>query len=319
MDGHEEMDKGDKKPAIIIHGGAINPLNKEFNNGVSEAAIAAMQILEKNGSSFDAVTKAIETMENNPIFNSGTGSWLNLSGEIEMDAIIMDGRTLKAGAVGCIQKVKNPILVARKVMEETDHILLVGTGAEKFARASGFAEYDPMTKERKAVWAEMKMKLRQGEKLPMFEYWEILKKYASDTVGAVAIDVNGNIAAGTSSGGFPMKLPGRVGDVPLIGCSTYAQNSVGGVSITGHGEVVMKHLLAKKIIDNLNHASSVQTLIEDTVRSVSRQEKGKILLAIIAMDKNGNIGAARNVELTPHAYFSKGMKKPRVSFAPIVK
>jgi len=319
LENWKKREKNWIKPAIVIHGGAINPLNEEFNRGVSQASVEAMSILENGGKSLDAVVRSLEVMENNPIFNAGTGSWPNFNGEIEMDAIIMEGKIRRSGAVGCIQMVKNPILVARKVMEETDHILLVGNGAERFARNAGFRNYNPITESRRVEWQEMVGKLKHGENVPLFEYWKKLKKYASDTVGAVAIDVNDNIAAGTSSGGFPLKLPGRIGDVPLIGCSTYAQNLVGGVSITGHGEVVMKNLIAKSVCDELAKGSQVQPLVEETVRKISRTEKGEILLTVIAMDQHGNIGVARNAELTPHAYFRKGMKKPEVSFAPIIK
>lgn len=307
------------EPAIVIHGGAINPLSKDFTNGVSEAAREGISIMEKKLSSLEAVVRAIEVMENNPIFNAGTGSWPNLDGQIEMDAFIMDGKTLKAGAVACIKMVKNPILVAKKVMEETDHILLAGEGAEKFARNSGFAKHNPLTEERKKQWEDLIHKLKRGEKLPMFEYWKKIRKYVGDTVGAVAIDSEGNISAGTSSGGFPLKLPGRVGDVPLIGCSTYASNHIGGVSITGHGEVVMRYLLAKKVCDTIAEGQEAQEAVENTIKFVNKEEKGNILLTIIAMDKRGNVGAARNVDATPHAYICKGMRDPRVNFAPIVK
>jgi beta-aspartyl-peptidase (threonine type) len=305
-------------PGIIVHGGAINPATKEFEDGVSHAALMGMKLLNQGKTSLEAVVKAVEIMENNPIFNAGTGSWPNLSGDIEMDAIVMDGKSLKAGAVACIKMVKNPILVARKIIDETDHILLAGDGAEKFARTLGFEEYDPLTPQRKAQWEAMVAKLRKGEELPWFKYWKHVKKYLGDTVGAVAIDAHKDISAATSSGGFPLKLPGRVGDVPLIGCSTYA-SGLAGVSITGHGEVVMKHLLAKGLCDDIGEGEDTQKTIENAVRTISREEQGNILLAIIAMDKCGDIGAARNVEETPHAYFCRGMKSPKVGFASIVR
>lgn len=303
---------------IIVHGGAINPTTEEFNKGVVDAVLAGMRILENGGSSIDAVTEAIRIMEDNPIFNAGTGSWPNLYGEVEMDAIIMDGRTLRAGAVACIKAVKNPILVARKVMEETDHILLVGEGATNFARKMGFNFYNPLTEERKRQWEETLNRLKRGEKIPMFEYWKKLKKFMSDTVGAVAMDVYGNIAAATSSGGFPLKLPGRVGDVPLIGCSTYASNNGGGVSMTGHGETIMKHLLAKRIVDEMEKGKNAQTAVEDAIRFLNKVEQEKTLIAIIAIDKEGNVGAARTTANTPHAYIRKGMEKPELNFAPII-
>ncbi|MEM4334709.1 MAG: isoaspartyl peptidase/L-asparaginase, partial [Candidatus Caldarchaeum sp.] len=135
--------------AIVVHGGAINPLDEKFNKGVSEAVETGIDLLLRGGSAVEAATEAIRVMEDNPIFNAGTGSWLNLKGEVEMDAIIVDGSTGRTGAVAAIKRVKNPILVARKVMEETDHILLVGEGASEFARYFGFKDYDPVTEERR--------------------------------------------------------------------------------------------------------------------------------------------------------------------------
>lgn len=309
----------DRTPVIVVHGGAINPPTEEFNKGVMDAVLEGMHILEKGGSSIEAVVQTVKTMEDNPIFNAGTGSWPNLYGEVEMDAIVMDGKTLSAGAVACIKAVKNPVLVAKKVMDQTDHFLLVGEGAVNFARMMGFNFYDPLTPQRKRQWEETLSRLKKGERIPMFEYWKKLKEFMSDTVGAVAMDIDGNIAAATSSGGFPLKLPGRVGDVPLIGCSTYASNNGGGVSITGHGEIVMRHLLAKKIVDEMEGGKSAQTAVEHAIHFLDRVEREKTLIAIIAVDRQGNVGAARTTADTPHAYISIGMDKPKVNFAPIIR
>jgi beta-aspartyl-peptidase (threonine type) len=175
--------------SIVVHGGAINPLDALFNKGVSDAALTGFKVLKMGGSALDAVTQAIVNMEDNPIFNAGTGSWANLAGDVEMDAIIMDGSNGASGAVASIRRVKNPILVARKVMEETDHILLAGEGATQFARTLGFRDYNPLTKEREATWKEMRDKLLRGETVPMTSYWSKISKFIrSDTVGAVALD-----------------------------------------------------------------------------------------------------------------------------------
>lgn len=309
------------KAKIVIHGGAINPNSGEFLEGVGKAAQEGIKILKNGGSALDAVTEAIYILEQNPIFNAGKGAWPNLKGEVEKDAIIMDGKTLKAGAVAAVKNVKSPIKVARKVMEETDHILLVATGAEEFAKSFNLYEEHKIPEARLKEWQKLRKNLVEGKNVPLLSYWKKISRWAKigDTVGAVAIDKEGSIAAGTSSGGFPMKLPGRVGDVPLIGCSTYADNNAGGVSITGHGEVVMTYLLAKRIVDFMREGYSAKFATEWIVSFVNELTEGKALFAVIAIDKNGNIGSARNTELTPHAYMDESMDKPLFNFSKIIK
>ena len=292
--------------AIVVHGGAINPLTEPFNSGVKNVVLAGYQILKRDGSALDAVTEAVRLMEDNPIFNSGTGSWPNLAGEIEMDAIIVDGRDVSSGAVGCISRVKNPILIARKVMEETDHILLVGEGATRFARSFGFPDYDPLTEERQTEWSALRDKVRKGETTSMMKYWSKISKFAlADTVGAVALSSKGDIAAATSSGGFPLKLPGRLGDVPILNCSTYASN-ICGVSLSGHGEIIIRMTLARRIHDLVEAGESPQTAIETAIREAINHLESRegVLMAGIALDKEGNVGMARNTDATPHAYIS---------------
>ena len=305
------------KATIVIHGGAINPDSGQFMEGVSRAAQKGMEVLASGGSSLDAVTKAIQLLEQDPIFNAGLGAWPNLSGEVELDAIIMEGANLRAGAVAAAQNLRSPIGVARKVMEETDHILLAGRGAESFARAFNLYEEHKVPEFRMKEWSALKKKLQLGEDVPMLQYWKKIKKWADqgDTVGAVAIDHEGLISAATSSGGFPMKLPGRVGDVPIIGCSTYADNNAGGVSITGHGEVVMTYSLAKSCIELMRSGVSAQMAIESMAEMINNRTKGKIILCIIGIDKNGRAGLVRNIDATPHALFDETMKVPKVQFA----
>ncbi|MCS7137527.1 MAG: isoaspartyl peptidase/L-asparaginase [Candidatus Caldarchaeum sp.] len=292
--------------AIVVHGGAINPLDEKFNKGVSEAVETGIDLLLKGGSAVEAATEAIRVMEDNPIFNAGTGSWLNLKGEVEMDAIIVDGFSNKTGAVAAIKKVKNPILVARKVMEETDHILLVGEGATEFARYFGFREYDPATEERRRGWQELREKLMKGEQTSLLAYWSKISKFAKlgDTVGAVALDKDGRIAAGTSSGGFPMKLPGRVGDVPIINASTYAGPRC-GVSLTGHGEVIMQNIVARNVAQLVENGLDPQAALTEAFTSVLRSLPSKgsgVLLGGVSLDFRGRVGGVRNTELMPHAY-----------------
>ncbi len=307
--------------AIVVHGGAINPLNDQFNNAVKEAALAGYEILKTGRSALNAVTEAIRMMEDNPLFNSGTGSWPNLAGEIEMDAIVVDGRKISTGAVACIRRVKNPVLVARKVMEETDHILLAGEGATKFARAQGFKDYDPLTKERYEEWRALREKLRKGEQTSMMKYWSRISKYATaDTVGAVALSEDGDLAASTSSGGFPLKLPGRVGDVPIVNCSTYANNSVCGVSLTGHGEIVIKDILARRIHDRIEKGEQPQAGIENAIRATLKRLDSSegVLMAGIVLDRKGNVGMARNTDATPHAFISSATGKVSLGFGKVI-
>jgi len=301
---------------IIVHGGAINPLNAEFNQGVTDAVLAGSSVLKSRGSALDAVTQAIVTMEDNPIFNAGTGSWANLAGDVEMDAIIVDGDKGTSGAVAGVRRVKNPVLVARKVMEETDHILLAGEGATKFARALGFQDYNPLTKEREATWRDMRDKLRRGDETRMTKYWTKIAKFArADTVGCVALDTEGKMAAGTSSGGFPMKLPGRVGDVPIINASTFASPNC-GVSLTGHGEIIAHHFVARRIHDLVIGGKGPQEAIEEEFRRVlnSLASKDGVIMGGIVLDSKAKAGMTRNVDATPHAYLKEGMEKARVGF-----
>jgi beta-aspartyl-peptidase (threonine type) len=308
------------KASIVIHGGAINPDAGAFVTGVTSAATKAMEILKSGASSMDAVTEAIKLLERNPIFNAGLGAWPNLKGEVELDAIIMEGKTLRSGAVASARNLKSPIAVARKVMEETDHILLAGLGAEEFAKAFDLYEVHKIPGERLKSWRELRSKLETGEDVPMMQYWKKVSRWLNqgDTVGAVAIDKEGRISAGTSSGGFPMKLPGRVGDVPIVGCSTYADDAAGGVSLTGHGEVVMTHSVAHKCVDLMRSGISAQLSVESIAEWINNITGGKIILCIIGIDKNGRPGLARNIDATPHVFLDETMSTPKVQFAKIV-
>ncbi|MHB8565829.1 MAG: isoaspartyl peptidase/L-asparaginase family protein [Nitrososphaerales archaeon] len=305
------------KASIIIHGGAINPDSGAFVDGVSAAAKVGVEVLSTGGNSVDAVTEAIKLLEQNPIFNAGLGAWPNLKGEVELDAIIMEGKNMKSGAVAAARNLTNPILVARKVMEETDHILLAGRGAEDFAKVFKLYAEHKVPELRMKEWDALKEKLAAGESVPMLQYWKKISKWSDqgDTVGAVAIDHEGLISAATSSGGFPMKMPGRVGDVPIIGCSTYADNEAGGISITGHGEVVMTNALAKSCVDLMRLGISAQMAVESMAELINNKTAGKIILCIIGIDKKGRAGIARNIDATPHAFLDEMMKAPRIQFA----
>jgi len=300
--------------AIIVHGGA-GTIKKEEKipkaiEGVREAVLAGWKEL-KRGSALDAVEEAIKALEDNPVFNAGTGSVLTLDGKVEMDAAIMRGKTLEAGAVASIWGVKNPISVARKVMEKTDHVLLVGEGALKFARIMGFEEYDPTTEERIEQWKKLREKLLKEGTIP---YWkkisELIKEYPEvlrSTVGAVAFDGE-EIVAGTSTGGVFLKIFGRVGDTPIIGAGTYA-NEFAGASCTGLGEVAIKLSLAKTAVDFVRLGLNAQKASEAAIELATKYF-GKDTMGIIMIDREGNVGFAKNTKHMSVAYLKDGMDEP---------
>ncbi|ASJ10464.1 asparaginase [Thermococcus sp. P6] len=300
--------------AIIVHGGA-GTIKKDERipkviEGVREAVLAGWKELG-NGSALDAVEEAVKVLEDNPLFNAGTGSVLTLDGRVEMDAAIMRGRTLEAGAVAGIQGVKNPISVARKVMEETDHVLLSGEGAVRFARIMGFEEYDPVTEERRRQWEELRKKLlEKGEVKHWKKLNDLVKRYPEvlrSTVGAVAFDGE-EVVAGTSTGGVFLKVFGRVGDTPMIGGGTYA-NEVAGASCTGLGEVAMRLVLAKSATDFVRLGMDAQAASEAAI-SLATRYFGRDTMGIIMVDHRGNVGFAKNTKHMSHAFMKEGMKEP---------
>ncbi|CAI1492965.1 Putative L-asparaginase [Thermococcus nautili] len=300
--------------AIIVHGGA-GTIRKEERipkviEGVREAVLAGWREL-KRGSALDAVEEAVKALEDNPIFNAGTGSVLTLDGRVEMDAAIMRGKTLEAGAVAGIWGVKNPISVARKVMEKTDHVLLIGEGAVKFARLLGFEEYDPVTEERLKQWEELRKKLiEKGETRHWKKLNELIKEYPEvlrSTVGAVAFDGE-EVVAGTSTGGVFLKMFGRVGDTPIIGGGTYA-NEVAGASCTGLGEVAIKLALAKSATDLVRLGMDAQSASEAAI-SLATKYFGRDTMGIIMVDARGNVGFAKNTKHMSYAFMKDGMDEP---------
>ncbi len=294
---------------IAMHGGAINPSDEKFGGALAACARKGLGAMRGGGSALDAVVEAVAAAEDDPLFNSGTGSHLTLAGTLEMDASLMDGATLGAGGVACISRVKNPIRVARKVMEETDHILLAGDGARRFAHGLGFEDYEPLTEQRRQEWKEATARLKRGEAVPgRSEYWHKISRWVkeyADTNGAVAMDAQGNVAAATSSGGFPLKLPGRVGDVPIIGAGTYADNRKGACSVTGQGEVVIKMGLSKLVCDLMGSGIPAQQAAEAAVAQWNTRF-GRYILCLVAIDMNGTVGAARNLPATPHVCLQDG-------------
>ncbi|OFV89812.1 MAG: hypothetical protein A3J75_03575, partial [Acidobacteria bacterium RBG_16_68_9] len=221
-----------QRPAIIIHGGAgrgSSDLAREQCDGCADAVAAGWRILADGGSAVEAAVAAVTVLENDPHFNAGVGSCLTATGTVEMDASVMDGSRLVGGAVGAVSTVVNPVRLARAVMDDGRHVLLVGGGAEPFARAHGLPTTSP----------EQFITERQRRR------WSAGAGEGPGTVGAVAVDATGHVAAATSTGGLTHKLPGRVGDSALIGAGTYADDRAGAASATGHGEAIILTGLAK--------------------------------------------------------------------------
>lgn len=290
------------KPVIIVHGGAWNvpdELVEAHIKGVEKAVSIGWDILENGGSALDAVEAAVRCMEDDPTFDAGVGSFLNEDGFVELDAIIMDGRTLDAGAVAGVRNIKNPITLARKVLENTEHVLIVGEGANIFAKRVGISEVSPdelvlpREIERWKLFKEGKLNLE-----------DLFEPKAKGTVGAVALDKDGNIAAGTSTGGLTGKMVGRVGDTPIVGSGAYADNLIGGVSSTGHGEKIMRVTLAKTIIGLMEQGLSAQKAAEAGIDILWNRVHGRG--GVIVIDKSGNVGVAYNTPRMAYAYIVNG-------------
>jgi beta-aspartyl-peptidase (threonine type) len=236
------------KPSLIVHGGAWDIPDEAVeacNSGCRRALAAGWSILSGGGSALDAVEAAIVVLEDEPVFDAGFGSHLNLDGRVECDAIVMNGATLRAGAVAALQRIRNPIRLARAVLERSPHMMLVAEGAERFAKENGMALCDPeelISDAERAAW-----QLCSRDRHAAAHH----RGHEQGTVGAVALDSLGRLFAGTSTGGTCCKLPGRVGDSPLIGCGCYADSTAGGVSCTGYGEAIMKIVMAKTAADLL--------------------------------------------------------------------
>jgi len=278
---------------IVVHGGAgvLSGLSierqQEIENKVKDTLIYAYKILEDGGSSMDAVEFAVSEFEDSALFNAGKGSVYNSDEVQEMDASIMNGADRSAGAVASVQIIKNPIKLARKVLEETDHVLLVGKGAEIFAK-----DIEVTTVDRSYFHSEKNLKRLKKAKKRISDNNFIEDKIG--TVGAVALDKNGNIAAATSTGGMTNKMPGRVGDTPIIGAGTWAQNDVCGVSSTGHGEFFIKYQVAKEVCTRIEY-------LNETLEKASSDIIEELLTidargGIIAIDKNANISMPFNTD-----------------------
>lgn len=275
-------------PAIIVHGGAGGDSTREpvaLRDGMTRAVTTGWRVLAEGGRALDAVEAAVRVLEDHPRFNAGRGSVLTTEGTVELDASIMEGDQLRCGAVAAVTGIPNPISLARRIAEDGRHVLLMGEGARIFARAAGVLECDP-----RSLVVERPPAPTPG------------------TVGAVALDAHGTIAAATSTGGISGKLPGRVGDSAVIGAGTYADSTIGGVSCTGSGEGIIRVVLARRALDYLKEADDptyAARVAIDLLVDEGRGEGGLILL-----DWRGRTGYAHCTRFMPVAWMSPALAAP---------
>jgi L-asparaginase / beta-aspartyl-peptidase len=304
--------------ALVIHGGAgivpsavVDSQRREYEASLGKVLDGGYDVLERGGSGLDAVTVAVRMLEDDPLFNAGRGAALARDGSAELDAAIMDGRDQKAGAVATLKHVKNPVELARRVMEKSQHVLLVGTGAEDFALEEGIAlvpnQYFRTDERLRQLMCEQRGE-RVSDLLPAPE-----GIVGHGTVGAVALDSHGNLAAATSTGGMTNKRQGRVGDAPLIGAGTYAKNGVCAVSATGHGEYFIRTVAAHHIAcaveyRGLSLEQATHELLQEKLKKLGGEG------GIIAIDAAGNVVMEFNSEgMFRGARHSKGWRRVAIT------
>jgi L-asparaginase / beta-aspartyl-peptidase len=301
---------------IIVHGGAGNvpaELHAGFEAGCRKAAEVGWNVLANGGCALDAVESAVRVLEDDPVFDAGRGAHLNRDGEVELDAGIMDGQTLMAGAVAAVRRIANPISLARRVLTDSEHVFLVGPGAERFAEQMGIRFCDPqdliVARERLA-WERRRTQLaaagpvRQQPPAPGTELTPA--HLATGTVGAAAIDTTGNLAVGNSTGGTFFKYPGRVGDTPIIGCGLYADDSLGAAVCTGMGEHIMKTVLAKTAVDQIVLLGDAVAAARAAIGYFERRIGGQG--GVICMSPRGQVGWAFSTPHLGYAYRTEGME-----------
>jgi beta-aspartyl-peptidase (threonine type) len=319
-----------RQPVLLIHGGAWampDDAVAPHERGIANALAAGWAVLSKNGSALDAIEAAITVMEDDDTFDAGRGSFLTRDGRVQLDALMMDGATLRAGGVACVERLRNPIQAARLVLDKSPHVYFVGTGAERFATQHGMRLVDnselivPRERDRlmrfqqaelaghpdttfsgnaeftttppaEPVLAEtvLETEVEQG----LADEVRVVNPtlHSHDTVGAVALDAEGRLAAGTSTGGTLSKAPGRVGDSSLIGCGCYADNDSAAVSLTGWGEPIMKLVLGKWAVDRVAAGSTPQEAATDAIEYLYSRLGGHG--GIILLGPDGSVGLAHN-------------------------
>ena len=295
---------------LAIHGGTADrsdmppELEKELIDGLAVSLKAGDKVLQAKGTSLDAVEAAVRSLEDNPLFNAGKGAVFTAEGKNELDASIMDGKTKKAGAVASVTTIKNPITAARAVMEKTRHVLLVGEGADKFAKEQGLEIVDPKyfyTERRWNDWQESRKKKNQNEHTSAPTPWN--RHFSLGTTGAVARDSSGTVAAATSTGGLTNKMHGRVGDSPIIGAGTYADNDAAAISCTGIGEYFIRYSVAHEITalikyKNFNVAQAADAVIQGVFKPQNVEG------ASIVLDPKGNLAFSYNADGVPRGYLT---------------
>ncbi len=264
--------------------------------GCTEAAARAYEVVTRGGNALDAVEEAVVVMEDDPIFDAGRGSVLNQLGQVEMDAIIMDGHTLRSGAVAALRNIRNPIKVARRLMEKTEFSMIAGDGALRFALANGF---ERCLEEDLLVGRELE-DYREFLRTGVLRTEETVAGERRDTVGACAIDREGHLACATSTGGIPRKIAGRVGDSPLIGSGGYADDRHGAVSATGWGEKILAVVLSKSALDNLDGNNAPAEACGKAISMLAERVNG--YGGLIMIDSKGRIGLNFNTPRMAYAY-----------------
>ena len=286
-------------PALIVHGGAAaDPADAldEVRDGIRAAVAAGWRVLAAGGRSLDAVEAAVRVLEDAPRFNAGRGSVLTGPGTVETDASIMEGDELRCGAVAAVRRIANPVTLARQVLEDGRHVLLAGDGALAFARSLGMPECDPAS----LVTERRLRQLHAGT------------AELKGTVGAVALDRHGTVAAATSTGGMSGKLPGRVGDSALIGGGTYADSTLGGVSCTGSGEAIIRVVLARRALDFLKEADDPDDAAHVAVDLLVEEGRGEG--GLILLDWKGRMGYAQSTPFMPVGWMAPAFPEPQVPF-----
>jgi L-asparaginase / beta-aspartyl-peptidase len=279
-------------PVLVVHGGAWaipDDMVEAHLNGVRNAMVAGWRVLGRGGAALDAVEEAVVVMEDDETFDAGRGSFLNRDGRVQLDAFIMDGATLRGGGVGCVERIANPIRAARKILSDSPHVYFVAEGAERFAAEHGI----PLCRNEDLIIS------REVERLQEFQAWAADGKVdlfaptvSHDTVGAVALDGDGNIAAATSTGGTLNKAPGRLGDSSLIGCGCYADNQTAAASTTGWGEPIMKLVLAKWAADRVATGNLPEWVAAEAINYLKDRVNGHG--GMILLDARGRLGIAHN-------------------------
>lgn len=291
-------------PVLVVHGGAWampDDMVEAHIHGVRNALAAGWRVLEHGGSALDAIEEAVVIMEDDETFDAGRGSFLNRDGKVQLDALIMDGSTLRAGGVGCVERLRNPVRAARKILSESPHVYFVAEGAERFAAEKGIE----LCRNEDLVIPREIERLREYQRKAVDDSAKdgndlFAPTISHDTVGAVALDRQGNIAAATSTGGTLNKAPGRLGDSSLIGCGCYADNLSAAVSTTGWGEPIMKLVLAKWTADRVLAGNLPDWAAKEAMNYLQQRVNGHG--GIIVLNAQGQFGIAHNTPRMAWAY-----------------